>query len=394
MSDNRVLIIDDDPRICRIIKRVADEVGVESCTTYDPESFDLFNLNFEPNIIFLDLQMPKIDGVELMRKLAEQQSTAAIILASGMDISVIETTIKLGKSLGLNMCGILQKPIDIDETRKIIEQQFKTLSKQSTRAIQISEEELERAIKKDELIVYYQPQVDFKSGQVYGVEALVRWQHPYHGLLFPDSFIPLAERHRELINALTYRVLETALKDDVARREHGIELKLSVNLSAKLFSDLSLPDQVEKLLNTHNFEPNRLLLEVTESGVMEDPSSTMDILTRLRLKDIKLSIDDFGTGFSSLVQLYRLPFTELKIDKSFVIETMSSNEAAAIARITIDLGHSLGLKVVAEGVEDKETYDWLKANNCDVAQGYYLSRPIAADKFITWLADYRSALDN
>lgn len=389
MSDNRVLIIDDDPRICRIMKRVADELGVESSVTDNPELFESANLSFEPNVIFMDLQMPKIDGIELLRKLAELHSSAAIILASGMDKSVIETTREFGKSLGLNMAGILQKPIDIDKTKEILEQHFEVSLKQSTKAIQITREELAQAIENDDLVVYYQPQVSFESGQVLGVEALVRWQHPDHGLLFPDTFIPLAEKHKELITPLTYRVLETALQDDVARRETGFELNLSINLSARLLGDLSLPDQVEELLNSYHFDHNRLLLEVTESGAMEEPSSTMDILTRLRLKNIQLSIDDFGTGFSSLVQLYRLPFTELKVDKSFVMNAMTSKEAAAISRITIELGHSLGLKVVAEGVEDRETYNWLKTIGCDIAQGYYLSRPIGADDFLGWLQDYQ-----
>ena len=391
MSDNRVLIIDDDPRICRIIKRVADDLGVESRTTDDPALFESVNLGFKPNVIFLDLQMPKIDGVELLRKLAEQQSIAAIIVASGMDKSVIETTLELGKSMGLNMSGILQKPIDIDITKEILERHFDVPIKRSAQAVKISREELGQAIENDELVVYYQPQVNFETSQVCGVEALVRWQHPSHGLLFPDAFIALAEKHQDLITSLTYKVLETAMKDDAARSERGIELKVSVNFSAKLFHDLSLPDRVENLLNTFGFEANRLILEVTESGAMEDPSSSMDILTRLRLKNIQLSIDDFGTGFSSLVQLYRLPFTELKIDKSFVMEAMKSTEAASIARITIELGHGLGLKVVAEGVEDKETYDWLKTNGCDIAQGYYFTRPVAADTFLNWLEDYRLA---
>jgi EAL domain-containing protein (putative c-di-GMP-specific phosphodiesterase class I) len=172
------------------------------------------------------------------------------------------------------------------------------------------------------------------------------------------------------------------------RREHGIEINLSINLSAKLLSDLTLPDKVEELLNSYHFDPNRLLLEVTESGAMEDPSLTMDILSRLRLKNTRLSIDDFGTGYSSLVQLYRMPFNEIKVDKSFVMKAMTDKEAAAIARITIDLGHSLGLEIVAEGVEDQETYDWLKELGCEIGQGYFISRPVDIDQFSDWVSEY------
>ena len=388
MSKNRVLIIDDDQRICRVIKRVADELGVESFVTDNPELFESAYLGYEPNVILMDLQMPKLDGVELMRKLAEHKSKSAIILASGMDKRVLETTEELGKSLGLNMAGFLIKPIDIDIVKKILGQQFETVKERASQSLKLTEYELHQAIEKNELVVYYQPQIQLESGKVIGAEALVRWQHPEHGLLFPDSFIPLAENNKELIGPLTYRVLETALQDDMMCRQHGFEINLSINLSAKLLSDLTLPDKVEKLLNSYHFDPNRLLLEVTESGAMEDPSLTMDILSRLRLKNIRLSIDDFGTGFSSLVQLYRMPFNEIKVDKSFVMKAMTDKEAAAIARITIDLGHSLGLEVVAEGVEDQETYDWLKELGCEIGQGYFISRPVDIDQFSDWVSEY------
>lgn len=388
MFDNRVLIIDDDPRICRIIKRVANELGVESFATDDSALFESAYLEYAPNIILMDLQMPKLDGVELLRKLADQDSRAAIILVSGMDKSVLETTEDLGKSLGLNMAGVIVKPIDIDNLKKILEKQFDPIKKRDSKTLEVTTDELINAIERNELVVYYQPQIHLQTGKVIGVEALVRWQHPEHGLLFPDTFIPLAEKSKEAISSLTYTVLETALQDDMARRENGIELNLSINLSAKLLSDLNLPDRVEESLNTLGFDPNRLLLEVTESGAMEDPTLTMDILTRLRLKNIRLSLDDFGTGFSSLVQLYRMPFNEIKVDKSFVMKAMTDEEAAAIVRITIDLGHSLGLDVVAEGIEDQETYDWLKELGCDIGQGYFISRPIDVMQFSDWMNEY------
>lgn len=393
-SKNRVLIIDDDPRICRILKRVADDLGIESFATDNPELFEPANLGFEPNIIFMDLQMPKIDGVELLRKLAEQHSSAAIIVVSGMDESVLETTKELGKSLGLNMAGILQKPIDIDKTQEILQRHFEPASIQEYKAVQITKEELAQAIKRKELIVHYQPQVNLELGKVTGFEALVRWQHPDHGLLFPDVFIPLAEQNKDLIGPLTYSVLNNILENGILKAEHTADLNVSINLSAKMLSDLSLPDRVARMLAKYSIDPGRLILEVTESGAMEDPSLTMDILTRLRLKNFKLSLDDFGTGFSSMVQLYRLPFNEIKVDKSFVMAAMTSKEAAAIVRITVELGHSLGLEVVAEGVEDKQTYDWLKSIGCDIGQGYYISRPVDVEHFITWLQGYNLTQSN
>ena len=388
MSANRVLIIDDDIRICRIIKRVADELGIESFATDNPELFEPANLDFEPNVIFMDLQMPKLDGVELLRKLADQHSKAAIILTSGMDKSVIETTEELGKSLGLNMAGFLQKPIDINKVKKNLEQHFEPASIQTHRATKFTGEELTQAIKRNELVVHYQPQINLKSGKLIGVEALVRWQHPDHDLLFPDVFIPLAEQNKDLIELLTYSVLNNVLQSSTLKKEIISDLNVSINLSATMLHDLSLPDKVTKMLTEHDFDPDRLIVEITESGAMEDPALTMDILTRLRLKNIRLSLDDFGTGFSSLVQLYRMPFNEIKVDKSFVMKAMVDEEAATIVRTTIELGHGLGLEVVAEGIEDQETYNWLKEIGCDTGQGYFISRPVDAGNLESWVKEY------
>ena len=388
MSANRVLIIDDDIRICRIIKRVADELGIESFAIDNPELFEPANLDFEPNVIFMDLQMPKLDGVELLRKLADQHSKAAIILVSGMDKSVIETTEELGKSLGLNMAGFLQKPIDIDKVKKYLEQHFEPASIRTQEATKVTGEELAQAIKRNELVVHYQPQINLKSGKLIGVEALVRWQHPGHGLLFPDVFIPLAEQNKDLIELLTYSVLNNVLQSSTLKKEITSDLNVSINLSATMLHDLSLPDKVSKMLTEHDFDPDRLIVEITESGAMEDPALTMDILTRLRLKNIRLSIDDFGTGFSSLVQLYRMPFNEIKVDKSFVMKAMVDEEAATIVRTTIELGHGLGLEVVAEGIEDQETCNWLKEIGCDTGQGYFISRPVDAGNLESWVKEY------
>ncbi len=389
MPDNRVLIVDDDLRICRVIKRVATELGVESKATDDPGlNFWREIERFEPNVIFIDLQMPQIDGVQLLRSLAEAKSTAAIVLVSGMDRSIVETSEELGKSLGLNMSGILIKPIDIDEIRDMLLRNFDVVEKHLRDALEFSEEELSEAIRNNELVVHYQPQIELVTDKVVGMEALVRWQHPKHGLVFPDNFIPLAENNDRLIRELTYAVLETILREDLFQRDDIHELNVSLNLSARMLGDLSLPDQFEKMLQGQQFSPGQLLIEVTESGAMEDAALTMDILTRFRIKGFRLSLDDFGTGYSSMVQLYRLPFNEIKVDKSFVMRLLTDEEAASIVRLTIDLGHSLGLEVVAEGIEDQETYDWLKSLQCEIGQGYFISRAMDAEKFVHWYDQY------
>jgi diguanylate cyclase (GGDEF)-like protein len=234
--------------------------------------------------------------------------------------------------------------------------------------------QLRRAIAQREITVYYQPQADLRSGRVRSVEALVRWEHPQHGLLPPDRFIPLAE-HTGLIRALTSHVLDIALAQCRAWRDRGLDLGMAVNITGRDLLDLRLPDEVAELLERWGVEPSRLELEITENTVLTDPIRARQVLQRLSDLGVRLAIDDFGSGNSSLGYLKRLPVDVLKIDKSFVLNMLESDDDAVIVRSTIDLGHNLGLEVIAEGVETETVRGRLEGLGCDVAQGFYLSRP-------------------
>jgi diguanylate cyclase (GGDEF)-like protein len=235
---------------------------------------------------------------------------------------------------------------------------------------------LRKALDHGELVLYYQPKVDLRSGRVHGVEALVRWQHPERGLVPPDEFIPLAE-HTGLIRPLTAYVLEAAAGQCSAWRRGGggIEMSVAVNLSARILHDRGLPEQIARLLERWSLPPDALEIEITESAIMSDPVRALAVANRLSDLGVGLVIDDFGTGYSSLSYLKQLPVSELKIDKSFVLDMDSSDNDMAIVRSTIVLGHNLGLKVVAEGVETVEVQDRLAALGCDLAQGYLYGRP-------------------
>jgi diguanylate cyclase (GGDEF)-like protein len=234
--------------------------------------------------------------------------------------------------------------------------------------------QLRRAIADEELLVYYQPQADLQSGEIRGVEALVRWQHPTEGLLGPDAFIPLAE-HIGLIRPLTLFVLNQTLRQCRTWRDAGIDLCVAVNITGRDLMDLRLPTEVEELLDRWQIEPDRLELEITENTVLSDPTRAREILTRLHELGVRLAIDDFGAGNSSLGYLKRLPIESLKIDKSFVLNMRSDLDDAVIVKSTIELGHNLGLSVVAEGVEDSQAWQQLLELGCDTVQGYYLARP-------------------
>jgi EAL domain-containing protein (putative c-di-GMP-specific phosphodiesterase class I) len=244
--------------------------------------------------------------------------------------------------------------------------------------------ELRRAINEHELVLHYQPKASFHDGQVVGVEALVRWQHPGRGLIPPDEFVPLAER-TGLIRDLTHYVLEQALGQVRTWREQGLELSVAVNLSARDLLDLDLPQTVSRLLQTNQLPANMLELEITESVILADPMRARAILSRLDQMGIRLTIDDFGSGYSSLAYLKRLPVSQIKIDRSFVLNMQADEGDAVIVRSTIDLAHNLGLTVVAEGVETTATWQQLSTLGCDQAQGYHLSRPLPPDQLAAWL---------
>ena len=245
--------------------------------------------------------------------------------------------------------------------------------------------ELRRGIEDGHLVVHYQPKADMRTGGIRGVEALVRWAHPEHGHIPPDEFIPLAE-HTGLIRALTLFVLNESLRQCRAWQDEGLRLGVAVNLSVRNLYDPSFADEVRRLLDTWRVEPHMLELEITESVIMADPMRAMSVLARLSALGVGLSLDDFGVGYSSLTYLKKLPVTEIKIDKSFVMNICTDESDALIVRSTIGLARSLGLRVVAEGVETEDAWARLVALGCDIAQGYHLCRPKPAEELAAWLA--------
>jgi diguanylate cyclase (GGDEF)-like protein len=250
--------------------------------------------------------------------------------------------------------------------------------------------ELRRAIDQQQLVLHYQPKVDAHTGQMLGVEALVRWQHPTHGLIPPGEFIPLAER-TGLITPLTHYVLDAAVRQCRAWRRAGHELAVAVNVSARRLLDLAFPDEVAATLATWEVPARLLVVEITESTIMADPTHAIQILGRLNAMGVEVSIDDFGTGYSSMAYLKELPVHELKVDQSFVSQMISNNSDAVIVRSTVDLGRNLGLRVIAEGVEDSLTLQQLDVLGCDGVQGFYISRPVLPDDLISWLEHQQAA---
>lgn len=244
--------------------------------------------------------------------------------------------------------------------------------------------DLRQSIQDGHLFLLYQPKVNLETHQVIGVEALVRWKHSQFGIIPPDEFIGLAEQ-TGLIKPLTLWVLKEALHQERIWREAGLDLRVAVNLSVRSLRDFKLDDQILEILQSFDTSPDRLELEITESIIMDDPTRAMEIVTRLGHMGIKFALDDFGTGYSSLSYLKRLPISAIKIDKSFILDMMAEGDDEVIVVSIIELAHNLGMKVIAEGVEDQETMDRLFALRCDEVQGYFLSRPITGDEILKWV---------
>jgi len=240
--------------------------------------------------------------------------------------------------------------------------------------------ELRLGLDRGEFRLYYQPKIDIATEKITAAEALIRWIHPVRGFMPPDDFIPLAEQTGN-IQKLTSWALDTAIAQVADWKSKGIDIKVAISLSGRDLNNRKLPDEVQQRLTQHGASASQLILEITESAVMEDPKQSMEVLSALNTMGATLSIDDYGTGYSSMSYLKSLPVQEIKIDKSFVLKLSSNKGDEILVRSTIDLGHNLGLKVTAEGVEDRAALDILKSYGCETGQGYHISKPIPAGDF-------------
>jgi EAL domain-containing protein (putative c-di-GMP-specific phosphodiesterase class I)/CheY-like chemotaxis protein len=387
-----ILVIDDDPVIGQFLSRLGAGRDLTCDVTTTAEGF-LELLSPETSLIFLDLIVPGIDGIQLLRLLSERRCTTPIIIMSGVDRRVLETAERLAKALDLRVIGRLQKPFRLAQVETIL-QEFRrkalpTPDSHPTGAA-IADCDLVRAIENDELVVHYQPQVDLRSDEVIGFEALVRWQRTPQTLVFPDAFIPRVEA-LGLIDRLGWSVNRRGLSELKRFAQTGSTLPtLSVNVSAFSLLDLNLPANLASLADEHGIDSERIIVEVTESGLFKDLSKVLDVLARLRMKGFQISIDDFGTGYAMMQHLRHIPATEIKIDQSFVKNMQVSNSDRIAVEKTVEIGHELGMKVVAEGVETAEQLEFLREINCDIGQGYYFSKPLGSEALQIWLSKYRS----
>jgi EAL domain-containing protein (putative c-di-GMP-specific phosphodiesterase class I)/ActR/RegA family two-component response regulator len=391
----KILVIDDEGDVGEFVSAAAQAVGFDCTATTDAKTF-LDALTPDTTLILLDLLMPKMDGVELLRLLGEQKCKSDIVLMSGVGKRVLETAEQLAQVLGLSIVGRLQKPFRLAELEEVLTRSVKPAALLAVQPVAhiTQNEELRSAIERNEFVLHYQPQIEIATGAVLGVEGLARWQHPERGLILPDDFIGRLEE-LGLIDELGWFVVKRGLSE-VGQFANGDGRAPTLSLNASAFSlhDLKFPDILLSIAEKHGVSPANVTIEITESGLIQELSRTLDILTRLRMKQVKLSIDDFGTGYAMMQQLRNIPATELKIDKSFT-QNMQGNERDRIMiRKTIEMGHELGMHVIAEGVETKEQLDLLRRDGCDSVQGYYFSQPLPPAELVSWLKTYRLGMRN
>lgn len=376
MEANRLLVVDDEPLMASVIGKVARTEGFDVIATDDAGDLRRRVRSWRPTALALDLRMPGLDGFEALGILREEGCTARILIISGGDPQMIGAARRLADEYGLRIAGILTKPFEIAELSGLLRA---VLAEESA----VNPGALGRALAEGELYLEYQPLIEVASRRPRGVEALMRWRHPQFGLLPPSAFLPLIEGS-ELARQLILWLFATALGQQRDWRAQGLDLEMAINFSARDFAVLDIADAIESCCAALDAPARGITLEVTESAAAVDPARIAAVAARL--PGVRLAIDDLGTGYSSLLQLRRLPFRECKIDQAFVKECASAPASMTIVRAMIDLAHGLGQRVVAEGVETEETLRVLGAAGCDWAQGYRISASLAGGAVGAWVA--------
>lgn len=387
----RVLVVDDSTLQREFAVELCGEIGIDSVLQAADglEAIELLRQDSEIEAIILDLEMPSMDGVQVLHELVRLQLDPAIVVASSRESVLLNVVESMGKSLGLRLLGVLQKPISLEQLAgslgrySAIMQRDERESAEQHNGPELTEEDVQLALLRGEFISFFQPKVALYDGRLCGVEALIRWQHPKHGLLPPSAFIGLVEAG-QYISPVTLHMLEMSLRYCKVWHEAGLALSFSINVSAHSLADSKLADAIIDRVAASGIAPGFVILEITESAIMTDLSITLGTLARLRLKGFGLSIDDYGTGFSCMLQLSRVPCTELKIDRAFVNGASKKQHLRIMLESALDIARKLNLKVVAEGMETREDWQLLRDLECGEAQGYFVAKPMPGEALLSW----------
>jgi EAL domain-containing protein (putative c-di-GMP-specific phosphodiesterase class I)/DNA-binding NarL/FixJ family response regulator len=342
------------------------------------------------DIVISDLDMPGMDGLEFMRHVGEARIPVAIILASALESVLLDSVETMTRAYGVKILGVIQKPITLEKLAALIKLHLPAQVNPNltqTDPVSFTIEEIVQGIRNDEFEPFFQPKVELASGRIKGAEALARWRHPKNGIVAPFAFVGPLEDHNQIDN-LTWLIVGKSVDFCCEWRiKSGLDVSVSVNVSAKSLADVNFAERVTELVKGKDLDCRNIILEVTESAATTEIGHSLENLSRLRMKGFGLSIDDYGTGYSSLQQLARIAFTEIKLDQSFIESAATHQAARTILESSIDMAKKLGIVTVAEGIETEKDWDLLLELGCDLAQGYLIAKPLESSEFLVWARD-------
>jgi len=401
MNANKLslLVVDDDAFQRQFITSMLSAMG--AVTVYAAENgrqaLDLIQAEDGKSIdvVLCDLSMPEMDGLEFLRLLGEKNRNVAIVIISALGSKLLLSAGNMAKMYGLNLLGVTEKPIAMHRIKDMFDRYDLNLDEEGQQKDDqtvFSLDEILAGIRARQFEPFFQPNVNLQTGALAGAEALARWQHPERGLVGPSAFIPQLEQSGA-IDELTFLMLEKAVSACRLFHDQGFPISISVNLSQVSLNDTRIAEKITRIVRDIGLDPKYIVLEVTESAAMTDVAYALETLMRLCMNGFVLSIDDYGTGYSTLQQLMRIPFSELKIDKSFVKGFADHEVQLIVVESSIDIARKLQVRSLAEGVESQQEWDMLKTMGCDTAQGYFIARPMDTAAFTDFCARGASAGD-
>lgn len=384
------LVVEDDGFQRRTVARMLRALGATEVLEAQDGREALASMQSRATIdlVVCDLDMPEMDGMEFMRHLGQAKSDASVVICSAKERTLVASVEKMARAYGVRLLGLIEKPVTLAGLEDLVAkcdsstQQLKRLSPGDP---SYSLEEILYGVQQRQFSPYYQPKVALETGHLLGMEALSRWHHPEHGLITPYSFISALELSGN-INELTLFILEQATAACRRMHERDFALTLSVNLSHVSLTDTTMADRITQVVQSIGLDPRYVIFEITETAAMTQVAPALENLARLRMRGFGLSVDDYGTGFASLQQLMRVPFTELKIDQSFVTGCAANAASRVIVESSVEMARNLGMKSVAEGVESQADWNVVKAARCDIAQGYFIAKPMDERLFAEFCA--------
>jgi len=391
VNELNFLVVDDDDFQRHMVVQILQSINAMSVCSAEngKHALDLIHQNNQPiDVVICDLHMPEMDGLEFLRHLSQEQHNIDIIIASALGDKLLVSAGKMAKMYGNRLLGVVEKPIMPEQIMKLITK-FKRPSLQDQKPDQplnFCLEEMLEGVRAKQFEPYFQPKIDMDTGKLTGAEVLARWIHPVHGVVSPYAFVPQLEQSGN-VDDLTFLMLEKAAVACRELHDKGLPISISVNLSQASLNDTLLADKITEAVRSNGVDPQFMVLEITETMAMTDIAYALENLARLAMNGFYLSIDDYGTGYSSLQQLTRIAFSELKIDQSFVKDLADNETSRIIVESSINMARKLQVKSVAEGVETEHDRDILKQMGCDIGQGFFFAKPMDKQSFVEYCTE-------